>query len=1027
MRETTMKRNNILIGLALGMAVVLVGCSSNSPTAPKQPTPATYGISLTLSTPVAGINESVTAMAFVTVGGNPAPDGTSVTFTLAGNAFFVQIADPGVQVVTMTTSGGRASVAVVPLPAGGVVKVTASVPNSKDSKTITFTGGGIAGQPAIFSVMPNRAPAMTAGTQVVIHGQGLYQPQSVTFVVNGNNYAGQIVSFSADGTSITVSTPQAPVGAATIQVVLGAGSPVSAVGLFTFYDSTNPNGDQLPPVLYSVSPVTGSASGGEIITLTGAHFVNLTTVTFNFTDPNGTAKSLPAQIVSKQLGSGGANDTAQVVVPRASVNAVTQTIYVDLVLGSSVGSAQTYPRAFAYVPDVTTPPVIYSISPTFGSVQGHETVTIYGANFVQPLTVQIGTVNETVVSVSGDGTTITIMTQPVPGTPPTTAQDVTVTTNLGVATLKSAFTYLEGQAPQLYTLSPNNGPVEGGTRVTITGIGFQYPVQVLFGTQQAVVVSTNYDQVVCVSPSITPSQPTTPTTVQVSVTNITSGKVSQNTLPFQYGQAMFISGISPMQGPTTGGTSVTITGQGFVAPVSVVFNSPAGPQWSVLSVAGTQVVAKSAALPDARVCSGANAVLTVTNLDSKLSAISAQQYTYQGVNPLITSVVIDASGNTVKQYLPPTSGCTTPWSSHQVTINGSGFSTSGVTVRFGDTIAIPVPSSSTNLTATQIKLTLPDLTQLYDTAGLTAPSIQCTPNSGGCGNQWIPKGISVGVTNSDTNCSDSLANAIVINPCDTLCRSGNVTSLTLSLTVPGTQPVGGSGFGLNIGIAPAQTSPTTISFTCNPNFTCPTVTIPAMLTTGLATITATQPVTNGTIFATSGSGSCQATSNSLSVTAQTRIDVTAGVGGSVTSNPAGISCPATCSWTTVNVPSVTLTAAPSAGNGFSTWSGDCSGSNPISVLMMNGPKSCTATFLTVTSVSPNTGTTAGGTAVQVFGTGYKTGAGVTFGGVPATGVSWPSPTEIDCTTPAGAAGAVNVVVTNPDTQTATLTGGFTYF
>ena len=71
----------------------------------------------------------------------------------------------------------------------------------------------------------------------------------------------------------------------------------------------------------------------------------------------------------------------------------------------------------------------------------------------------------------------------------TKAQDVTVTTSLGVATLSAAFTYLEGQAPTLYVLTPNNGPNEGGTRVTITGVGFQYPVQVLFGTQQAQVVS----------------------------------------------------------------------------------------------------------------------------------------------------------------------------------------------------------------------------------------------------------------------------------------------------------------------------------------------------------------------------------------------------------------------------------------------------------------------------------------------------------------------------------------------------------
>jgi len=51
--------------------------------------------------------------------------------------------------------------------------------------------------------------------------------------------------------------------------------------------------------------------------------------------------------------------------------------------------------------------------------------------------------------------------------------------------------------------------------VTITGKGFQYPVQVLFGDRQAQVVSSNYNQVVCTSPSVTAGGPATPLTVTV--------------------------------------------------------------------------------------------------------------------------------------------------------------------------------------------------------------------------------------------------------------------------------------------------------------------------------------------------------------------------------------------------------------------------------------------------------------------------------------------------------------------------------
>jgi hypothetical protein len=81
---------------------------------------------------------------------------------------------------------------------------------------------------------------------------------------------------------------------------------------------------------------------------------------------------------------------------------------------------------------------------------------------------------------------------------------------------------------------------------------------------------------------------------------------------------------------------------------------------------------------------------------------------------------------------------------------------------------------------------------------------------------------------------------------------------------------------------------------------------------------------------------------------------------------------------------------------------------------------------TVTGVAPNYGLPAGGTAVTITGTGFQTGAAVTFGGVAGTGVNVLSATQIQAVTPAHATGAVDVRVTNPDSQGATLAGGFAY-
>ena len=81
---------------------------------------------------------------------------------------------------------------------------------------------------------------------------------------------------------------------------------------------------------------------------------------------------------------------------------------------------------------------------------------------------------------------------------------------------------------------------------------------------------------------------------------------------------------------------------------------------------------------------------------------------------------------------------------------------------------------------------------------------------------------------------------------------------------------------------------------------------------------------------------------------------------------------------------------------------------------------------TVTDVSPNSGSTAGGPVVTITGTGFVVGATVSFGGTPATGITVGSATSITATPLAHGAGPVDVVVTNPDSQSSSLPGGYMY-
>lgn len=82
---------------------------------------------------------------------------------------------------------------------------------------------------------------------------------------------------------------------------------------------------------------------------------------------------------------------------------------------------------------------------------------------------------------------------------------------------------------------------------------------------------------------------------------------------------------------------------------------------------------------------------------------------------------------------------------------------------------------------------------------------------------------------------------------------------------------------------------------------------------------------------------------------------------------------------------------------------------------------------TVTGVSPNSGTTAGGTAITITGTNFSGATAVNVGASNATGVTIVNGTTITATTPAGAAGAADVRVTAPGgTSAINASAKFTY-
>jgi hypothetical protein len=104
--------------------------------------------------------------------------------------------------------------------------------------------------------------------------------------------------------------------------------------------------------------------------------------------------------------------------------------------------------------------------------------------------------------------------------------------------------------------------------------------------------------------------------------------------------------------------------------------------------------------------------------------------------------------------------------------------------------------------------------------------------------------------------------------------------------------------------------------------------------TGIGTVNVNNLVTN---WISSGGGNANLT---VSVTGS----------GTVASNPAGISCPSTCSHTFTGGSQVTLTPTPAAGWVFSSWGGACFGSGSCTVTMA-AAESVTATFAPAVTLS----------------------------------------------------------------------------
>ncbi|NYG98611.1 hypothetical protein BJ979_001237 [Schumannella luteola] len=882
--------------------------------------------------------------------------------------------------------------------AGGGDVLTLNLANGEVGQAVDGNAKAVA--PRVDGISPSSGPE-AGGTVVTLTGAGFTGATGVTF----GGTPGIIQSVT--DTQITVKTPFHAAGAVPVVVTTAAGP--SQPGTFTYVPAL---------ALTAAVPNTGPLAGGTTVILTGSCLDTVTGVTFG-----GTAGTIVSRDSAQQL---------TVTTPAHAAG----TVDVGVTSAAPCGTTATLPGGFTYANPLPLAPAIASITPGHGPETGGTVVTIAGTNLGATGTtaVTFDGIPATAVTVNAAGTQITATT------PPHTAATV------GVAVTTPAGT--SGTSPYVYdpviaitTVTPTSGPAAGGTPITIDGRAFTGATGVDIGGAPATNVTVVSDTRITAT---TPAGTAGPADVVVHGTAAVGGDA---TAPGAYSyvapQKPAVTSYTPQQGPSTGGTTVLFTGTGFTGTTGVQFGG--------VPATGVQIISDTAlrATTAARTPGQVSIVIQHPNGDTTIDG----GYTYTPP-PAPTAASIDP-------VVGPTAGGTA------TTITGTGF-TGATGVTFDGTAG----TAFTVVSPTQITVTTP-----AHAAGPVDVVVQ------------HPSGAAT-LAGGFTFQPPAVPNVTTVSPASGTQLGGTVVTITGTDLGGTTGVTFGGTAGTGLVVTPTQVTVTTPahapgavdlvvqapggdvtrSFTFIPD--------------GAPVVTAHTPVTGPTAGGTAvtitgtdldGVTAVQFGTTAGTITSQspTQIVVTspahaAGSVNLVLRDPAGDvtiadgflfrdpQAPTTSNLAPATGPTAGGTNVTITGTGFSgatgvTFGGDAgtaftivsdtqitvaspahaAGGVPVVVQHPDGasaPITFTYTVATpvIGSITPNTGSTAGGDVVRITGTALGDASAVSFGGSAGTGITRVDADTIDVTTPAHAAGAVNVTVTTPGGTSAPLTGGFTF-
>jgi len=831
---------------------------------------------------------------------------------------------------------------------------------------------GVITPPNVTDISPSSG-ALVGGTSVTIRGTNFTGATSVTF---GGLRATSLSVLNSS--TITCITPASSAGAVGI-IVTTTDGPSGVFSSFTYIT---------PPTITGISILSGSTEGGTSVTITGTSFMGATSVTF------GGLAATSLSIVN--------NTTITCITPARSIGAV------GIIVTTLYGTSSAF-SSFTYI----TPPVISSISPLSGSTLEGTSVTIRGTNFTGATLVTFGELSATNISIV-NSTTITCIT-PVRSVG---AVDITVTTGGGPSVSFSSFTYIT--PPSITDISPSSGSTLGGTTVTITGTNFTGATSVTFGGLAATNINVvNSTTITCIT-----RDRTTAGTVDIIVTT-GGGPSTIFASAFTYITPPVISSILPLTGSTLGGTTVTITGTSFTGATLVTFS---GIPATSLNVVNSTTITCITPLRT----TGAAGIIVKTLYGTSVAYSSFTYITPPNITSISPSSGGIAGGTNVTITGKNFTGATL--------VTFGGLSATNLSVVNSTTITCITPARSAGAAGIIVTTGGGPGTTFSSFTYVTPPNItsisQLTGSTEG--------GTNVTITGTNFTGATSVTFDGIAATSLSIVNSTTITCITPAHIIGA------------VGIIVTTAGGSSGEFSSFTYITPPNIT--DISSSFGSTLGGTNVTIVGTNFigATSVTfGGLSATTinvlNSTTITCITPARTTAGAVGIIVTTGGGPSV-SFSSFTYITPPNITsisqLTGSTAGGTNVTITGTNFTGAtlvtfDGLAATSINVTNSTTITCITparsdgaagiivttgggssgafssftyitssvISSISPSTGSTAGGTSVTITGVNFTGATSVTFDGLVATSLNVVNSTTITCITPAHSDGAVGIIVT----------------